>query len=602
MATDAASAVELVTRAEAAWAGGDGGTAMALFVRAVDRAEIEGDSQTRVAAVLGLARGQQYNLVPGMLPVRLHAVYDGSTIPAERARLAAALARCWAYANQSRRARPFALEALHLADQLDSPVLLADALDAALASHWGPDDLVRRRDWAVRLDDAVAYLPDVDARLQAQLWGLTVAWEVLDLPRMHRSMRAIEELAEESPRARFFASSRRLALELLRNHTTAAPMLVSQAEQASTCAVIPDADAVLHGMRGYTALLSGDAAGCAASAPAFEAYAIETGVPAVRAEAAVIWLGAGRLDKVADMIGAFSGEVLAGLPRDSDWLLTLQCVLEGAVAVGDRDVASAVVALLAPYAGRSVVNAGAVMWHGVTDDTLARAFALLGDFDASARHRSSALATYERIGALWWSKRLRAHLPDEGVQRSDHSIVHLHPQPGGLWLVGREGATFVLPAMRGLHHLHVLLASPDTDVPARALMGSEVVVQGGLELIDDEGRRVLSDRITALDAELEFADRADLRDERAAIAAYLSAATGRAGRNRHTGSNDERARVAVRKAIVAALARIAEADAWLGRHLRSQIRTGLECRYESDSEHRVEWILQATSVRPRVEG
>ena len=148
-----------------------------------------------------------YNLTPGLLPVRLHAAYDATTEPAPRARLAAALARCWSYANEPVRARPFALEALDLADGLDDPLLLADALDAALASHWGPDDLARRRDWAVRLDDAAAHLRDPDARLQAQLWGLTVAWEVLDLPRMHRCMRAIELLGEESPRARFFAAT-----------------------------------------------------------------------------------------------------------------------------------------------------------------------------------------------------------------------------------------------------------------------------------------------------------------------------------------------------------------------------------------------------------
>ena len=56
-------------------------------------------------------------------------------------RLAAALARCWAYANEAARARPFAAEALDLAQELDEPPLLADALDAALASHWGPDEL-----------------------------------------------------------------------------------------------------------------------------------------------------------------------------------------------------------------------------------------------------------------------------------------------------------------------------------------------------------------------------------------------------------------------------------------------------------------------------
>src|SRR3954447_26088020 len=206
MVTQAASASSLLARAEVAWSEGDGEGAMAFFGRAADLAEADGDLDSRVAAVLGLARGQVYNLTPGLLPVRLHAAYEATAEPAPRARLAAALARCWAYANEPVRARPFALEALDLAGGLDDPPLLADALDAALASHGGPDELARRREWAVLLDDAAAHLRDPDARLQAQLWGLTVAWEVLDLTRMHRCMRALELLAEESPRARFFRS------------------------------------------------------------------------------------------------------------------------------------------------------------------------------------------------------------------------------------------------------------------------------------------------------------------------------------------------------------------------------------------------------------
>ena len=41
--------------------------------------------------------------------------------------------------------------------------------------------------------------------------------------------------------------------------------------------------------------------------------------------------------------------------------------------------------LLSPYEGRAAFNAGAVMFHGVTDDTLARAAALLGDPDTAGR-------------------------------------------------------------------------------------------------------------------------------------------------------------------------------------------------------------------------
>lgn len=595
MAREPRSAASLLALAEQAWAGGDGSAAMALFDRAAVAAEEQGDLVARTTAVLGLARGQQYNLVPGLLPVRLYAAYDAVHEPQPRARLAAALARCWSYANEPGRARPFAVEALGLADEYGDPALLADALDAALTAHWGPDDLALRRDWAVRLADTSAHLADPEARLQAQLWSLSVAWEVLDLTRMHRSMRAIELLAEESPRAEFFAASRRLPLELLRGRPEAAPALVERAAAAAEAAVIPDAAGVLHGMRGYTAYFAGDRAGCAAEAPAYEEYAVEFGVATVRAEAAVIWLGAGRLDKVAEMIGALTPDVLAALPRDSDWLLVLQCVLEGALAVGDAEVTAAAVTVLAPYAGRSVVNAGAVMWHGVTDDTLARGYALLGQGEAAARHRAAALATYERIGAAWWRDRLRAQLPTEPLRAADATSVHLHEQPGGLWLAGREGATFVLPPMRGLLHLHALLSRPDTDLSALALAGAGMVEQAGLEVLDDESRRLLTSRLALLDAELAASEREDLREERRLVAAYLAGGTGLGGRDRATGSNAERARVAVRKAIVAALARIAESDPWLGRHLRDRVHTGSECRYESDPDHRVHWILGSDS-------
>jgi hypothetical protein len=54
----------------------------------------------------------------------------------------------------------------------------------------------------------------------------------------------------------------------------------------------------------------------------------------------------------------------------------------------------------------------------------------------------------------------------------------------------------------------------------------------------------------------------------------LDAGTGLAGRSRSAGSTAERARVAVRKAIVAALLKVVEVHPALGRHLHENIRTG----------------------------
>lgn len=66
------------------------------------------------------------------------------------------------------------------------------------------------------------------------LWALTLAWEVLDLTRMHREMRALELLAEESPRAGFFAASRRLALDLFRTEPTRFPCCSQRPKRPAT--------------------------------------------------------------------------------------------------------------------------------------------------------------------------------------------------------------------------------------------------------------------------------------------------------------------------------------------------------------------------------
>jgi len=82
--------------------------------------------------------------------------------------------------------------------------------------------------------------------------------------------------------------------------------------------------------------------------------------------------------------------------------------------------------------------------------------------------------------------------------------------------------------------------------------------------------------------------------EREALLREVGAATGLAGRRRRFGSADERARVAVRKAISAALARVAQQDAALARLFRDTVRTGTVCRYDPDPARPVTWILDGS--------
>ena len=272
---------------------------MAFFGRAADLAEADDDLDTRIAAVLGpgprpaVQPDPRAAAGPAARGVRHH------DEPAPRARLAAALARCWAYADEP--PGPGRSRSRHWTSPMDWTIRCCSPTPSTRrsTSHWGPDDLARRRDWAVRLDDAAAHLRDPDARLQAQLWGLTVAWEVLDLP----GCTAACAPSSCWPRSRPGPGSSRRRDGCPR---AAAPQrrgrarcCVEQAEAAAAEAVIPDAEAMLHGMRGYLASVAGDAEAVQPRRPSSRATPSSTGVAVVRAEAAIIWLGAGRLDKVA---------------------------------------------------------------------------------------------------------------------------------------------------------------------------------------------------------------------------------------------------------------------------------------------------------------
>jgi hypothetical protein len=592
---------DLLDRADAARAAGRGDVAARLYDQAIIACRDRGDLSGWIRAALGAASVYVFGAEPGRLPAQLHEVLLQTQDPVDHARLAAALARCWVYAGQARRATAFASEAVETAAATARDDVLADCLDAALAAHWGPDDLDTRVRLAGRLDEVSAHVVQPEVRLQARLWALQVACETLDLPAMHRQMRGLERLGEESPRARFFAASRRLMLDLLRGRTDTAPQLIMVATDAAREAPLADGWMVIESMKGYAAVQVPDPPAIADVAGRCESFGLTEGATAVLAEATYLWTAAGRMDRAGSLLDQFDGDVLRRLPRDVNWLLTLQCVLEAALAAGRRDLVGTAAGLLTPYAGRAVFNTGAVMFHGLTDDTLARSADLLGDPHTADSLRDRALAGYRRIGASWWARRLSdsGRRPAEAPTRT---VLRLHPTGDGLWLIGPADRARPVRGLRGYHHLRELLRRPGEQIGALELSADAQgrVVQADLGVIAD--RRAVDAyraRLRDLDDELAEAEGwADLgrletlRAERAALIAELAATTGLAGRPRGHGSSQERARIAVTKAIAAAIDRITAVDEPTGRHLKTTVRTGAYCSYQPDAGDRPTWILR----------
>lgn len=186
---------------------------------------------------------------------------------------------------------------------------------------------------------------------------------------------------------------------------------------------------------------------------------------------------------------------------------------------------------------------------------------------------------------------------------------------GDYWTVTFAGTTIRVRDLKGIHHLARLLAAPGRELhvldlvtadeprpptttgPAR-LRGELGTFDDAGEMLDREARTAYQRRLAEIDDDIDDARSAgDLHRatqaevERDFLVQELSRAFGIGGRSRKAGAASERARVAVTRALRAALHRIAEHHETLGQHLDHAVRTGTYCSYEPDPRAPVHWQL-----------
>ncbi len=558
------------------------------------------------ASALAMPTSQRFGVFPGQIPAMLYEAYGATNSLSTRSRLAAALARSWVYGGDARRAVRFAQDARRLAAEVGTPEAAADALDAVLLAHWGPDDFSERVSLAAELDDVAAHLIDPELRLSAHLWRLTTAWECLDMVAVHRQLRALDSVVQESGSARtgFYAASRRAMHALATDDLAGAEQLMTRTAAIGIELAEPDVEAVLHELGAMRALVAGDRVALVDEAAAHEEFGAAEGIPSVSVVAADLWLAAGQPDRAASVVTQLMANGVDGIARDVDFLLVVALAVGVAAAVELGDIAREGVKALVPYAGRSVLNAGAVSFHGVVDDYIYRARHVLDD-DNAERWRQAAESAYRRIGADWWKRELEGSQSRASWTTPSRS-VWMRRKDTGRWCVGSEGATFELADLRGLHYLRYLLERPGTQVAALALSDAAAGHPGITLDQADTGEALdataLSDfrrRLRGIDAELAAADvRGDqagaeeLSIERDAILRQLRGAVGLGGRSRRGGGSAERARIAVRKAIAAAITQIDRHDSGLARLLRDSVRTGASCRYDPNPDQPLNWVTK----------
>lgn len=294
---------------------------------------------------------------------------------------------------------------------------------------------------------------------------------------------------------------------------------------------------------------------------------------------------------------------LAALPRSSTWLVTMSGVADAAHLLDDIDVAREVYGLLLPFAHLPLMASLAVTCFGSAQHPLGLAALTMGEVDLAVTHLRAAVRDNLALGhwpAVLMSRRKyaealeRAGNIDEARRQlaacaEDATSLGLKsPEPdltvrreGSKWLVRLNSRSVLVDGGIGMAHLAVLVANPGQEIEAAELVAGTNALAGiaaasAQDKLDTEALRQYRNRLEELSGPgLSEAERA----ERDWLAGELAAATGLGGRTRTFADSDERARIAVGKAIRRAVSALSSADPVIGDHVRDHVRTGRRCTY-----------------------
>ncbi|MGI5291246.1 hypothetical protein ACQEVF_49170 [Nonomuraea polychroma] len=340
----------------------------------------------------------------------------------------------------------------------------------------------------------------------------------------------------------------------------------------------------------------------------------------------------------AGALARLRGRDLADLPRGSSWLTSMYGVVEAAHLLADATASAEAYELLAPFARLPMVVGIGVACFGSVHHALGVASTTTGDVDRAVEHLRAAVRDNLTLGhwpavvlsrwRLGQALSLRDGPRDTAAQREldraareaaslgmvlptdgrpgptnlsasfdagerSPAVVTCHRR-GRRWHVELNGRSVLVDDTIGMRHLATLIANPGRDISSTdlaagsALPGTaaEAVSVSAQPVLDDLARRQYKQRLTRLQDEIDELESMNdlerataLRDERDWLIAELAAATGLGGRARRFTDGEERARIAVGKAIRRAVDRIAKADRLIGDELRTTVQTGLRCSY-----------------------
>ena len=597
------------------------------FEQAYRLAERAGDVQAMALAVLGLGGlwVSERRTVTGavLLESRLEHVLS---LLDPRSSLALRIrARLAGEADYLRGGHEAILAELAAARAAADPELLAEALSMAHHCLLGPDHVTRRTGLAVEMIKASFRTERRSDLLVGLLWQTVDSYSAGD-PHAGRHLGELRDhlRQRDHPAVAFIVSAIDVMLAIRAGRFDEAESLVGLCAARGAAAGDVDHEwwsgAQLVTIRWYQGRLAELLTVLQDQVRSPDMSAVDNSALAALAVAAAV---SGDQRTAASSLATLCGDDLAGLPRASSWLATMDGIVEAAYLLDRADVADQAYELLRPYAGLPMLGGPGITCFGSAQHALGVASLTSGRVDRAVDHLRAAVkhnlalahwpamvASRQRLAEAY---RLRGQPGDAEAARGEAEAAAREasalgiPVPGGRarppagafaqcrrvgrkWRLTWQDRSVLVEDSIGMAHLAVLIANPRQQILAAdlaaglAALGAADDTGSAHPVLDDAAIREYRTRLKGLDVELEQLDpdgdlAAAAHEERDWLLAQLASAAGLGGRIRSFPDQPERARVAVGKAIRRALARVAEADATLGDHLRQAVHTGVRCSY-----------------------
>lgn len=358
----------------------------------------------------------------------------------------------------------------------------------------------------------------------------------------------------------------------------------------------------------------------------------------------------GAWEQARGRFGELATAGVAAMRPDMVYVWALALLARGCCVLGSRQHATDLYQALLPFADRAAVAAGAVMCAGSVSRYLGGLAALSGQTAAAQTHFQDAIAHHRRLGARPLLARTlheyaqllaaravgsdlalaaealaeaRAIVGECGMTKLAAIMNEQQAVTAGLVMLEREGEYWAvrhadtvdrLPDSLGLCYLDVLLRNPGRELAALDIIklasarpGSTappgpalsdpaqhpVTATAADDVLDARALTEYRRRLAELDDDLAEAERwndteraSRARGERDFLLRELASATGIHGRPRRLGSESERARVNVTRAIRSAIERIRTHNPDAAAHLDQGVKTGTYCSYTAESPAR----------------